>query len=169
MGRRGWMNRMQRGCLKIAGLVLTEWTGRDRHSASTYPGRRVHMDFVLKEGNDPRFVNPPSMTKLNPIHRLHCMFGGIALVTAMLVCGAVPSFGQGTLAELRKRGELVIATDATYPPFEYIEGKAAKASGTPIGFDVEIGNAVAQELGVKARWVVMEWSGVLPSLNSGKS
>ena len=86
------------------------------------------------------------MDKNSPFFRALTATTGLILLTALL-CASLPAAAQGTLAALRKRGELVIATDATYPPFEYMDGKTLK------GFDVEIGNAVAQELGVKARWM----------------
>jgi ectoine/hydroxyectoine ABC transporter permease protein EhuC len=68
----------------------------------------------------------------------------------------------GTLDVVRQRGELVIGTDATYPPFEWKEGDRFK------GFDIEIGDALAKTLGVKARWVNAAWAGIFPALLSGK-
>lgn len=75
---------------------------------------------------------------------------------------AVPASAQSSLDDIRKRGELLIATDATYPPFEYMDGKTLK------GFDIDIGNAIAREIGVKAHWLPMEWAGVLPALGAHK-
>jgi His/Glu/Gln/Arg/opine family amino acid ABC transporter permease subunit len=71
--------------------------------------------------------------------------------------------GQGVVDDIRARGELVISTDATYPPFE------VKKDDRLVGFDVEVGEAIAKELGVKVRWVDQEWAGVLGSLESGKA
>lgn len=71
---------------------------------------------------------------------------------------------QGYLDEIRSRGELVIATDATYPPFESKDDKE-----NIVGFDVDIGTALAKKLGVKVRFISLEWAGVLGSLESGKS
>ncbi len=69
---------------------------------------------------------------------------------------------QDRLDTIRKRGELIIATDATYPPFEFRDKKLLQ------GFDVELGNEIGRELGVKVRWIDIEWAGVLGSLESGK-
>lgn len=85
-----------------------------------------------------------------------------AIIFAACLISALPGLAQGSLAALRQRGELVIATDATYPPFEYMDGKTLK------GFDIEIGNAVGKELGVKVRWLVMGWDGVLAALETRK-
>ncbi len=85
---------------------------------------------------------------------------GIVLLLLLLFCGSARA--QSSLDGIRQRGELVIATDATYPPFEYMEGKK------PIGFDVDFGNEIGRELGVRVRWVPTAWSGVLGALEAHK-
>ena len=65
-------------------------------------------------------------------------------------------------AQNQKRERLRIATDATYPPFEYEEGGVLK------GFDIDLGNALAKEMGMTVEWVPMAWEGVIPTLNSRK-
>jgi His/Glu/Gln/Arg/opine family amino acid ABC transporter permease subunit len=83
------------------------------------------------------------------------------VVLGLLLCaGAVRA--QSSLDGIRQRGELVIATDATYPPFEYKEGDKL------LGFDIDLGNEIGRELGVKVRWTPMSWSGVQGSLESRK-
>ena len=74
---------------------------------------------------------------------------------------AAPLRADDALARVRARGELRIATDGTYPPFEYIENDKV------VGFDADIGDAVGKELGVKVRFISMEWSGVLASVENG--
>lgn len=72
---------------------------------------------------------------------------------------------QSLVDAIKKRGELVIATDATYKPFE-----TKKKDGSGIeGFDVDVAEELAKGLGVKLRWIDQEWSGVLGSLESGKA
>jgi His/Glu/Gln/Arg/opine family amino acid ABC transporter permease subunit len=83
---------------------------------------------------------------------------GLTAVTA-------PASAQSSLDEIRKRGELVIATDATYPPFEYMDGKKAVK---PQGFDIDIGDAIGKEVGVPIRWAPMEWGAVLAALETHK-
>ncbi len=68
----------------------------------------------------------------------------------------------GALAAIRQKGELRIATDATYPPFEFME------NGLPQGFDIDLGNELGRELGVRVTWVPMEWSGVFAALATRK-
>ncbi len=78
---------------------------------------------------------------------------------AILLLGA-PGFAraQAALDAIRAKGEIVFACEAAYPPFEFIE------NGKIRGFDIDLGNEVARELGVRPVWKNMEWSGVLGSL-----
>jgi His/Glu/Gln/Arg/opine family amino acid ABC transporter permease subunit len=85
----------------------------------------------------------------------------ISIITAFLLLHNDAN-AQSSLDGIRQRGELVVATDATYPPFEYMEGN------NPKGFDIDLGNEIGKELGVKVRWVNTAWSGVLGSLESHK-
>lgn len=85
------------------------------------------------------------------------------LLSCLILLCAIGAFGQNALDQVRKKGELVIATDATYPPFEYLEGEKI------VGFDVDIGNEIGKELGVKVKFESLDWKGVLPSLESGKA
>ncbi|MFY0641151.1 MAG: transporter substrate-binding domain-containing protein [Bermanella sp.] len=57
-----------------------------------------------------------------------------------------------------------VAVDAPYPPFEY---KAP--DGTLTGFEVDLGNAVCQEITKKdCDWVVQAWDGIIPGLLARK-
>lgn len=62
----------------------------------------------------------------------------------------------------RQAGRLKVATDAAYPPFEFIQDHRIQ------GFDVDLGNALGKELGLKMEWVNTAWVGVLPALASQK-
>ncbi len=86
---------------------------------------------------------------------------GAVLLLAALTLGKT-ALAQSALEQIRARGELVIATDATYPPFEFID------RGVLQGFDVDLGNALGKELGVRVRWIPMEWAGVFAALSTRK-
>jgi His/Glu/Gln/Arg/opine family amino acid ABC transporter permease subunit len=87
-------------------------------------------------------------------------FAGILL----LVCATLPAAAQGFIDTIRQRGELVIATDATYRPFE-VTNKQREV----VGFDADVGAELARAMGVKVRWINLEWAGVLGCLESGKA
>ena len=58
------------------------------------------------------------------------------------------------------RGQAVlrVATDATFPPFEYTEG------GKRVGFDVELIEAIAKVLNRKVEWTDIDFKGLIPGL-----
>ena len=73
-----------------------------------------------------------------------------------------PARGDDGLQRMRERGYLRVATDATYPPFEFVENDKI------VGFDREIGDEIGREIGVRVEFVSMEWSGVFASLETGQ-
>jgi His/Glu/Gln/Arg/opine family amino acid ABC transporter permease subunit len=102
-----------------------------------------------------------NVSQLSPAATIRRVLSVIAIGAAFLF-GAGGVKAQSSLEGIRQRGELVIATDATYPPFEYKEGEKL------LGFDIDLGNEIGRELGVKVRWTPMAWSGVLGALESRK-
>ncbi len=56
-----------------------------------------------------------------------------------------------------------LAVDVPYEPFEY---KAP--DGTLTGFEIDLGNAVCEEMGVKCEWVIQAWDGIIPGLLARK-
>ncbi|MEX0430165.1 ABC transporter substrate-binding protein [Spiribacter insolitus] len=73
------------------------------------------------------------------------------LVGALL---AVPVFAQDTIR---------IATEGAYPPFNFID-----ASGEVQGFDVEIANALCEEMDANCELVTQGWDGIIPGLIAGR-
>jgi len=95
--------------------------------------------------------------------RLLALLTAAALALALGVGGCRRAAeGEGTLARVRRERVLRIGTDATYPPFETV------VDGRFEGFDIELGNALAGELGARAEWVNTSFSGVFPALLAGK-
>src|SRR5712692_9193633 len=85
-----------------------------------------------------------------------------AAVSLLLVLFSPASMvAQTKLDRVRKSNELRIGTDATYPPFETAEG------GQFSGFDIDLGNAIARELGVKAHFINASFDGIFPAMLNG--
>jgi len=70
---------------------------------------------------------------------------------------------QDALARVKAAGKLVAGLDDAFPPFGFRNEK-----NELVGFDIDLGNELAQRLGVKMEWQPTEWSGVIPSLKSKK-
>ena len=67
------------------------------------------------------------------------------------------------LAQIQERGEIVIAMEGTWAPWTYHD-----ENDELVGFDVEVGQQIAQALGVEAAFVEGEWDGLLAGLDAGR-
>lgn len=84
----------------------------------------------------------------------------VALVT-LLSCQRE----QGGLAAVRARGELLWGGDIQGgEPYVFDD---PRQPGTRVGFEVELADAIARELGVRARFVQNDWANLVPSLERG--
>lgn len=83
------------------------------------------------------------------------------LVLALLGMSSLAA--ASTLDEIKARGKIYIGTDATYPPMEFRDEK-----GEIVGFDIDLGRAIAEELGVEAVFIDTAWDGIFPALDAGK-
>ncbi|MGG5171746.1 amino acid ABC transporter substrate-binding protein [Pseudarthrobacter sp. J1738] len=90
-----------------------------------------------------------------------------ATALALSACGggasSTPATGGDTsLSDVKSKGELVIATEGTYKPFSFHENGAGKLTG----FDVEVAEAVAGKLGVKATFQETQWDSIFAGLEA---
>ena len=60
-------------------------------------------------------------------------------------------------------GKLIMATNAAFPPYEYIEGNAV------VGIDAEIAAAIAEKLGLELQIDDMEFDAIIESVKGGKA
>lgn len=86
--------------------------------------------------------------------------------SALLIFAALapPALAQDAPERIKKAGKLVIATMPNYPPITYKDPATSKL----MGFDIELGEAIAQELGLKAEWQEIAFAQMLPSLQTGR-
>jgi len=60
-------------------------------------------------------------------------------------------------------GKLIMATNAAFPPYEYIEGNEI------VGIDAEIAGAIAEKLGLELQIDDMEFDSIVESVKGGKA
>jgi polar amino acid transport system substrate-binding protein len=65
--------------------------------------------------------------------------------------------------KIAKAGKIIVGMDPTYPPNEKKD-----ANGQPIGWEVELMDAVAGKLGVTAVYAVAKFDNIIPSITGGK-
>ena len=87
------------------------------------------------------------------------------LAAAALLQGALamPVLAGENLAAIQSAGALKIGTEGTYAPFTFHD-----AEGKLVGFDVEIGEAIAAKLGVKAEFIEGKWDGLIAGLDANR-
>jgi polar amino acid transport system substrate-binding protein len=83
----------------------------------------------------------------------------LALIAALVVVGTA---GASRTASPVK-GSFKYCSDPTFPPME-----STTAAGKPVGFDIEMANAIAKLWKVKAKFVQTAFPGLLPGLGAKK-
>ena len=75
------------------------------------------------------------------------------------------STGQSAdlLEEIQDRGTITIAMEGTWAPWTYHD-----ENGDLVGYDVEVGQLIAEKLGVEPEFVEGEWDGLLAGLDAGR-
>jgi polar amino acid transport system substrate-binding protein len=76
----------------------------------------------------------------------------------------VPAIAKLVPAKIRAKGTLIVASDATYAPMEYI----AKDGHTVVGVDADLAHAIAGILGLKFNVENQTFDGIIPGLQSAK-
>lgn len=86
-----------------------------------------------------------------------------AEATAAPSVSADPAASSATIEQIKKNGKLVIATSGNFRPVTFMNEQSQLA-----GLDIDLGNMIAEKLGVKAEFVPGNISGLIPGLVSGK-
>jgi len=90
----------------------------------------------------------------------------IAIVlAALMVCALFAGCGSKASSGLKtvESGKLIMATNAAFPPYEYIEGNEI------VGIDAEIAGAIAEKLGLELQIDDMEFDSIIESVKGGKA
>jgi len=95
------------------------------------------------------------MTALN-FTRRGVLLGSAATLTMTAVAQAA------TLAEIRKRGYMSVATEDDFRPFEFTK------DGRPTGYDQELLEMFRKKIEFEVRQDIIPWTGILPGVTTGK-
>ncbi|WP_207953314.1 substrate-binding periplasmic protein [Paenibacillus agricola] len=104
----------------------------------------------------------------------------LSLIASITACGTKTDTTQGTaqssaapakqeavandtLAKIKKDGKIVIGTTGNFRPYSYMD-----SNNQLVGYDIEWGNMIAKELGVKAEFVTGQFAGLIPGLIANK-
>ena len=82
-----------------------------------------------------------------------------AVLTLAVAVADMPSAQADLLEEIKQRGTFVVATEARFPPFEFVEG------GKIVGYSADMMEHIMEELpGVSLEQLDLPWQGILPGL-----
>jgi polar amino acid transport system substrate-binding protein len=85
-----------------------------------------------------------------------------ACVFSLAACGSGDADTSGADTEEEKE-TLIMATNAEFPPYEYYEGDEV------VGIDVEIAEAIADQLGMELKVEDMAFDSIIAAVSSGKA
>lgn len=88
----------------------------------------------------------------------------LTLAAALLSATALAAQAQALPDRIKTAGKIVVATQPNYPPIAFKDPATNKLAG----FDIEIGEAIAKELGVTIEWQETAFAQMLPSLQTGR-
>jgi polar amino acid transport system substrate-binding protein len=88
----------------------------------------------------------------------------LTIAAALLAGTALAAQAQALPDRIKTAGKIVIATQPNYPPIAFKDVATNQLSG----FDIELGEAIAKELGVKVEWQETAFAQMLPSLQTGR-
>ena len=71
-------------------------------------------------------------------------------------------YTKSHVAEIKKRGYLIVGTSADWPPFEYVS-----KNGSIVGIDIEIAKRIAEKLDVKLVIKDMKFDALIEALKNG--
>jgi polar amino acid transport system substrate-binding protein len=89
---------------------------------------------------------------------------GVLLAACVCVSGVFAGAKGESGGLTIKPGVLMIGMEIGYPPLEYY----AEDGVTPAGFDVEMGKALAEKLGLTAEFVDTAWDGIFAGVQTDK-
>jgi cystine transport system substrate-binding protein len=112
-----------------------------------------------------------TISRSNPrTYRRLAVAGLAAAALTLTACGGSDSGDSATeakgtsLEQIREDGVITVGTEGTYRPFTFHED----GSGELTGYDVEVIQAVAEELGVEAEFEETQWDAIFAGLDAGR-
>ena len=86
----------------------------------------------------------------------------LVLAACMMLCTVAMASAETVLEKVKAAGVLVVGTEATYGPYEFLDDDA-----NPIGCDIWLAQQIADELGVELKVQDMAFDGIIDAVKSG--
>jgi polar amino acid transport system substrate-binding protein len=150
----------------------------DQQPAQTTPSENTNAPVtpLVTQPVDNQSIQPPtSSPPPNPQHKKGSLPLVILFIIISFLCGLALAtwYFQNQLQELKKanqettaaeiKTELIIGTDPTAPPMESLN-----PGGNLIGYDIDLGYRIADEIGMKAKFAPIAWDVLFQHLEDKK-
>jgi ABC-type amino acid transport substrate-binding protein len=89
------------------------------------------------------------------------------LFAAILAISIITTQNHPIFASLVGKDTLTMITSPDYPPFEYYENQGSTRK--IVGFDIDIANYIAKELGFKLEIMETDFGGLIPALQANRA
>jgi len=84
------------------------------------------------------------------------------MTAAFMMTSCKKAAEKQSIEQIKEAGVITVYTNAEFPPFEYM------SDNTPVGVDMQIAQAIADEIGVRLEIKNVKFDTILSSVNSGK-
>jgi polar amino acid transport system substrate-binding protein len=91
-------------------------------------------------------------------------FAAIIMLAGIAPAGIAPAWAENVPSRIASAGRIVIATNPNYAPITFKDPTTNKL----MGFDIDLGEAIGKELGVRVEWQEIAFAQMLPSLQTGR-
>ena len=85
------------------------------------------------------------------------------LTASLLVSLSCTVMAETPLEKIQAAGKIKVGTEATYPPYEYLDDNAEM-----VGCDIWLAKQIAEAIGVELEMVDMGFDGIIPAVASGQ-
>lgn len=85
------------------------------------------------------------------------------MLMGLTACSSSNDEELDSLSVVKQRGKLIIATEGDWAPWTYHD-----ENGKLVGFDVEVGQRIAEIIGVEAQFEETVWDSILAGVESGR-
>ena len=93
--------------------------------------------------------------------KLSALLLAVILVLSLAACASTAKNGEPA-PDASEAAKLTMATEATFPPYEYYDGDAI------VGIDVEVAQAIADKLGMELEVTDIAFDSIIPGIQTGK-
>ena len=120
------------------------------------------MKLYIYTKSDIRLIPNGRVFQVIQEEKVKAKISALLILAVLIVSGGCSKKDGQSGGITIKKDILSIGMEIGYPPMEYL----AEDAKTPIGFDVDMGKAIAAKLGLKAEFISVAWDGIFAGVDT---